>query len=449
MKKQFLFICISILSLVLLTSNASAISALNLFSIENNSIYYDSQQVPSSCGLTTTISTSVNGSVSATTSQQQVIQTIIGIAKYEGLGQAGALIGLMVAQDESGMQIYANSNVPLSLSVAHNAVGTNGDSVGIYQQQPQYDWSTLATGQAALNNLSAITQLMSPAYAAEAFFGTPPGTNLTGLANPAALNKGVQNIPGWQNLTPEEVGQEVQNPGPPNPGNLNYQNELKNSLPQAQAYLTKYWNSSPSVTPPVPFSGGSLSPAANGTCGININCNSSSLSSASTPITGAQASIRQQVVCLAEQQLAVWKNQPGYPWNGVNTYSEKGYLIYSQNNVQEWCADFVSWIYQQAGYPLQPDPNWRLAAVVDIQSVGEQNLNFQWHPKSSGYVPQPGDLAIYGAGHVNMFISNQNGISTYIGGDQGSGPYPGGSIVSIETGIGYYDNGITGYVSPN
>jgi len=137
MKKQFLFLSLSLLSLVLLTSNAWAISATNLFSIENNSIYYDPQQVPSSCGLTTTISPSVSGSVSATASQQQVIQTIIGIAKYEGLGQAGALIGLMVAQDESAMQIYANSNVPLSLSVAHNAVGNSSNSVGIYQQQPQ------------------------------------------------------------------------------------------------------------------------------------------------------------------------------------------------------------------------------------------------------------------------------------------------------------------------
>jgi len=449
MKKQFLFLSLSLLSLVLLTSNAWAISATNLFSIENNSIYYDPQQVPSSCGLTTTISPSVSGSVSATASQQQVIQTIIGIAKYEGLGQAGALIGLMVAQDESAMQIYANSNVPLSLSVAHNAVGNSSNSVGIYQQQPQYGWSTIATGPAALNNLSAITQLMNPAYAAEAFFGTPPGTNLTGLANPDALKKGVQNQAGWQNLKPEVVGQEVQNPGPPNPGNLNYQNELQNSLPQAQAYLTQYWNSSPSVTPPVPFSGGGLPPSANGTCGTNINCNSSSLSSVSTPITGAQANIRQQVVCLAEQQLAIWKSQPGYPWQGANSYSEKGYLTYSQNSVQEWCADFASWIYEQAGYPLQPDPNWRIPAVVGIKAIGEQNQNFQWHPAGSGYVPQPGDLAIHGSAHVNIFISNQNGVSTYIGGDQGDGPYPGGSIVSIETGSGYYDDGITGYVSPN
>ena len=78
-----------------------------------------------------------------------------------------------------------------------------------------------------------------------------------------------------------------------------------------------------------------------------------------------------------------------------------------------------------------------------------QNQNFSWHPASSNYVPQPGDLAIHGASHVSIYISNHNGTSTYIGGDSTHGPFPGGSIVGIETGVGYYSNGITGYVSPN
>jgi len=464
-KKFNLFIFIILVLPLLFGNSVFAMTQAQLNSILNNTEFYDppnncsntsssggtEDTSPCSCGLTSTPGTSIGGTVSTTASQEQVIKIIIGVAKYEDLGQEGALIGLMVAEDESGMQIDANSNVPLSETVPHNQTGSNNESLGIFQQQPQDGWSTIATGPAALQNLAAITQLMNPAYDTEAFFGTPAGTNLTGLAVPTALNKGLQNTPNWQNLSPEVAGQLVQNHNATGIGRSNYLNHLQNSLPQARAFLNQYWSSSPPVAPPIAFSGGRPPSSVNGTCGISITCNNSSLSATSTPITGDQTSLRQQVVCLAEQQLAIWKSQPGYPWNRANTYSQSGYLTYSQGNTQQWCADFVSWIYEQVGYPLQPDPNWRISWVPDIQTIGEQNQNFQWHPESSGYTPQPGDLAIYsGDGHVNIFISNENGTSTYIGGDQGVGPYPGGSIVSEQPWPGYYDNGgILGYVSPN
>jgi hypothetical protein len=87
--------------------------------------------------------------------------------------------------------------------------------------------------------------------------------------------------------------------------------------------------------------------------------------------------------------------------------------------------------------------------VPNIQAVGEQGGKFHWHSEDSGYTPKPGDLAIHGGNHVNIFITSSGKTAQYIGGDQGDGPYPGGSIVSTETGNGYYDNGITGYVSPD
>lgn len=155
-------------------------------------------------------------------------------------------------------------------------------------------------------------------------------------------------------------------------------------------------------------------------------------------------SVRQNVVNIAQQELTLWQNQPGYP---TPTFSQTGYLKYSQNRAEQWCADFATWVYDQAGYPLRPDPQWNVGYVPNIQSIGQQEKNFHWH--SSNYAPRPGDLAIHGSSHVNIFISSNGQTSTYIGGDQGSGPYPGGSNVSIETGNGYYSNGITGYVSPD
>lgn len=186
-----------------------------------------------------------------------------------------------------------------------------------------------------------------------------------------------------------------------------------------------------------------------GSGGNTTTTNSSSSCVVQCSGSGATANtlsqVRQNVVCIAQQELALWKSKPGYPHLA---FSQDGYLKYSQNRREEWCADFTTWVYNQANYPLQKT-DWNIAYVPNIQSVGEQNQNFHWHPQSSGYTPRPGDIAIHGANHVNIFISASGNTTQYIGGDQGGGPYPGGSIVSIETGNGYYDNGITGYVSPD
>jgi hypothetical protein len=177
-------------------------------------------------------------------------------------------------------------------------------------------------------------------------------------------------------------------------------------------------------------------------CTTSVGCSNSGGDGSASGLSAT----RQNVVCIAEKELALWKSKPGYPHPA---YSKTGYLKYSQGRSEEWCADFASWVYNQASDPLQPPPNWNIAYVPNIQAVGEQGGSFHWHPKSSNYTPKPGDLAIHGANHVNIYISSSGDNTQYIGGDQGDGPYPGGSIVSIESGNGYYDNGITGYVSPD
>ena len=223
---------------------------------------------------------------------------------------------------------------------------------------------------------------------------------------------------------------------------VEYTNAVEQTIGQLVS-LTDGASNSPTST-----SSSLINPSSNYNCAVSPNCNNNTGSS-------ALDTLRQNVVCIAEAELATWQSQPGYPWNGANTYSETGYLKYSEGRAEEWCADFVSWVYNQANYPLAPDPNWDLPAVSEIQATGELNQGFQWHPSDSGYSPQPGDIAIYidpksgTDGHANIVVSVSNGQIQYIGGDQGNGPYPGGSIVSLVTSSGPYDNGIIGYVSPN
>lgn len=202
---------------------------------------------------------------------------------------------------------------------------------------------------------------------------------------------------------------------------------------------------------------GALTGIQGGNCSAGtVNCDSNVQNN--TDNTSPVSPTRQKAVCLAQQELQAWNTgtmKTGFRANATDSYSK-----YSQNNPELWCADFVSWIYVQAGYPIGPTTsNWRVSYVPTIQGIGLSNQRWHWH--SAGiYSPRAGDLVIHlvGESHVNMVISNDKGKVTMIGGDQ-SNPkfhgtdaeeYPENSIVSQYTandtsGV----DGISGYVSPD
>nr|WJZ50366.1 GH184 muramidase [Aspergillus sp. XZ2668] len=62
-------------------------------------------------------------------------RAIIGEAKSQNVGRQGCLAGIATALVESSMLMYANSNVAASLSYPHDAVGSDYDSVGLFQQR--------------------------------------------------------------------------------------------------------------------------------------------------------------------------------------------------------------------------------------------------------------------------------------------------------------------------
>lgn len=186
--------------------------------------------------------------------------------------------------------------------------------------------------------------------------------------------------------------------------------------------------------------GGALSTNQNG-------CVTNCLPDASTAALDVSA-VRKSVICLAQQELALW----------TPSYDRQNYLKYTQNVPEEWCADFVSWIYYQAGYPISPMPGWRQASVVGVKSFGLAGIKFHYHDAASNYIPVPGDIAIHldGESHVNLVVDVRGTIVTMIGGDQGKlagdatyGGPKNGAIVSEYPSPGYYSDGISGYVSPD
>jgi len=116
----------------------------------------------------------------------------------------------------------------------------------------------------------------------------------------------------------------------------------------------------------------------------------------SQPSSVCQGSARQLIGCFAEQEWSKWQAHPDQHTALLN--------IYTDNTPYEaWCADFVSYIYKEAGHPFTEAYNgWDENNANNIQNYG-----FTMHTVGSGYVPQTGDIAYfdYNGGHVEIVVS--------------------------------------------
>lgn len=114
--------------------------------------------------------------------QLQYAQTIVSVGKSTpGITDRDIQTALMVALDESHLQDYANSTVPESLGIKHDAVGNDSDSVGIFQQRPSQGWGS-------------VPDLMDPSKSAQKFYDAlkalPP--NIRGTMPPWILAQTIQ-----------------------------------------------------------------------------------------------------------------------------------------------------------------------------------------------------------------------------------------------------------------
>lgn len=117
-----------------------------------------------------------------------------------------------------------------------------------------------------------------------------------------------------------------------------------------------------------------------------------------------------RVACFAQQQWTTWQSgSPGHEAL-LTTYTAGA-------PYEEWCADFVSYIYKQAGYPFTggETDGWDENNANNIQNMG-----FTMH-YAADYVPQPGDVAYfdYEGGHVEVVVSGGK-IPTFIYGNSGT-----------------------------
>lgn len=165
-------------------------------------------------------------------------------------------------------------------------------------------------------------------------------------------------------------------------------------------------------------------------CVTSVNCSDPSLTSLS--------STRKSVVCTAENELARWQ-----------TSSPPKYTLYTDGRAEDWCADFVSWVYKTAGSPFAGGPQgggWDYPSVSGLANDMPRNNPGYTNHTDKSYVPKPGDIAIHGTHHTNLVIAVSGDVVTLIGGNQDNSDFT-QSVVSKRT-QGTWDD-TASYVSPD
>ncbi|MGI5246702.1 hypothetical protein [Dactylosporangium sp. CA-139066] len=107
---------------------------------------------PATASPSPTVHTPVGG---LTQAEMNNAVTIIKVGQQANLPQRAFVVAIATALQESHLHNLANSNVPESLKLPNEGVGSDHDSVGLFQQRP--NWGTVA-------------ELMNPAEAARRFY---------------------------------------------------------------------------------------------------------------------------------------------------------------------------------------------------------------------------------------------------------------------------------------
>ncbi|HMK96142.1 MAG TPA: CHAP domain-containing protein, partial [Acidimicrobiales bacterium] len=185
--------------------------------------------------------------------------------------------------------------------------------------------------------------------------------------------------------------------------------------------------------------------------------------------TGAEVEVPEapHLSALRAKIVAVALSQIGYRTDPPTTYCNK-YSAYwysgaggcgNGNLAEEWCADFAAWVWQQAGAPvtyqyINGDLNSSAASFYEWGRA-----KGTWHPLGSGYLPRPGDVAVYGlepsklvAAHVAIVLGYKRGERGPIA-VNGDGDISAYSEVEVQADeydayAHPFDAPLSGYVSP-
>lgn len=91
-----------------------------------------------SSSVTSVNSTTSGEKIEITPTRAEYVSAIIARGRQAGISDDGIVVALMVVLQESRLNMYANSGDAESLTLPHDAVGSDHDSVGLFQQRASW-----------------------------------------------------------------------------------------------------------------------------------------------------------------------------------------------------------------------------------------------------------------------------------------------------------------------
>jgi hypothetical protein len=193
--------------------------------------------------------------------------------------------------------------------------------------------------------------------------------------------------------------------------------------------------------------------------GLRMDPGTNPSAAITTPAPPAISSPNSKIVSIAESQIGYRDDPVGSYCNPYSAYWGSGNSC-SQGNYlsEEWCADFVAWVWHRAGVPFTYgyDSGEINGGAVSFYQWGVANGT--WHAVNSGYTPQPGDAVLYGlntptdtsADHVAVVTGGTARDPNVVDGDWwlGNNGGNGGVVAATDQTTATGTDSVSGYVSP-
>jgi hypothetical protein len=174
-----------------------------------------------------------------------------------------------------------------------------------------------------------------------------------------------------------------------------------------------------------------------------------------------------QLTFFQARLVAAAMGQVGYRTDPANSYCNRFSAYWSAGSTtcpagersEEWCADFAAWVWRRGGarftYGYGPDEIDAAAASFYRWGLAHH----RWHPVGGGFVPEPGDVAVYGLDPVTGTAVHVAVVTGYQAGARGpnvvngDGARTGFSVVEVgddeyKADIHGPGGPLSGYVAP-
>jgi len=176
----------------------------------------------------------------------------------------------------------------------------------------------------------------------------------------------------------------------------------------------------------------------------------------SPSIVGIPETLRLRIIEDAQHEVGYQDDPAGTYCNYFTAYWGAGTSCGNGNRSEEWCADFAAWVWRVAG-----------AQFLYGYKVGELNAaaasfyqwsarSGTWHPAASGYLPQWGDIAIYGLNASGTIADHVAVVTNFAPGNAGpdvvNGDWwsssNGGVVAATDQVTANGSDTLSGYASP-